>query len=357
MSTVINGTTGINRVEPTAYGLPLSHRNKIINGKMEIAQRGTSFPAMASGYYSLDRWRFDSISNAVITVSQQADVPANSEFQSCLRTAVTTADTSIAAGEIAGLLQIIEGYNSRDLVGKSFTLSFWVRSSKTGVHCVKFGNAGADRSYVVEYIIDVANTWEHKTVTVAGGLITAGTWNWTNGVGMSVVFALAAGSNFQTSPNAWQTGNFSATSNQVNCLDTIGNIFAITGVQLEAGPVATPFEHRPYGIELAMCQRYYEIIAGPHYYGYVGTVGNSTTVYAQQTFATRKRAAPTVAVVGGLLGQALWSSSGSDLAAATVAVRISSVDSFSVQYLAASAIGGIKSSNEGGLIFGASAEL
>lgn len=231
-------------------------RNKIINGKMEIAQRGTSFVAPSNGTYTLDRWVQFNTTAAAYTLSQQSDVPTGNEFQSSLRVAVTTADTSIAASDLVAVRQWVEGFNARDLIGRTFTLSFWVRSSKTGVHCTSVKNTGGDRSFVIEYTISAANTWEQKTITVIGGLITAGTWNWTSGQGLAVDFALAAGSTYHTTANAWQTGNFVATANQVNCLDTVGNIFAITGVQLEVGEVATPFEHRNYGTELALCQRY-----------------------------------------------------------------------------------------------------
>ena len=233
-------------------------RNKIINGKMDIAQRGTSFAA-ASGY-TLDRFTYynNGPGVGVVTISQQADVPSSNEFQNSLRVTVTpTADTSIAAGDLYVIGQTVEGFNARDLMGHTFTLSFWARSSKTGVHCVSFKNSGQDRTYVAEYSISAANTWEFKTITISGGLITDGTWNWTTGTGLIVSWALACGSAFQTTANAWGSGNFAATSNQVNCLDTVGNIFAITGVQLEVGDIATPFEHRHYGAELALCQRYY----------------------------------------------------------------------------------------------------
>ena len=250
--------TGIAPVVSSINGGQLAGmRNKIINGKMEIAQRGTSFAAAGSGVYTLDRWVPSSSTAGVVTISQQADVPADNEFQSSLRVAVTTADASIAASDNFGVFQNIEGFNVRDLIGRTFTLSFWVRSSKTGTHCVSLRNGAGDRTYVAEYTVSAANTWEKKSITVSSGLITAGTWNWTNGLGLSVGFNLYCGSTFQTTAGSWQTGNFLATANQVNCLDTIGNIFAITGVQLEVGSVATPFEHRPYGAELALCQRYY----------------------------------------------------------------------------------------------------
>jgi len=263
-------------------------RNRIINGDMRIAQRGTSFAALNG--YGLDRWVFGPTGAMVCTISQDADVP-NDTFQSSLKVDVTTADTSIAAGDVAQLIQRIEGYNVRDLIGTTFTLSFWVKSPKTGTHCVGFRNASIpDRSYVKEYTVSAANTWEYKTLTVSGGLITAGTWNWTNGSGLDVCFTLACGTTYQTTADAWQTGNFIATANQVNVMDSTANDFYITGVQLEPGTVATPFERRSYGQEFSLCQRYYEtgsaILAGSSQTG----VANAIPVFWKQT----KRIAPSL---------------------------------------------------------------
>lgn len=273
-----------------------SHRNKIINGNMNIAQRGTSFAAITNAIYSLDRWVNGLSSTAVVTISQQTDVPSSNEFQNSLRLAVTTADTSIAAGDYSYIRQMIEGYNARDLIGRTFTISFWVRSSKTGVHCVALRNSGSDRSYPMEYTIIAANTWEQKSVTVSGGLITAGTWDWTSGIGIALSFCLAVGTTFQApASGAWQTGNYLATANQVNCLDTIGNIFAITGVQLEVGSVATPFEHRPYGEELVLCQRYYQ--RNDVHWRWDGTLGGTATLSVYVAHKVTLRAAPTVSAV------------------------------------------------------------
>lgn len=277
-------------------------RNKAINGKMGIAQRGTSFSAIASGSYSLDRWVYGASGDAVLTISQQTDAPSSNEFLSSLRATVTTNDTTLAAGDHAGIIQRIEGYNARDLIGKTFTLSFWVRSSKTGIHCVAFRNGGADRSYVAEYTISAANTWEFKTITVSGGLITAGTWDWTTGIGLDVRWALAAGSGLQTTAGAWQTGSFIATANQVNCLDAVDNIFAITGVQLEVGEKATPFEHRPYGTELALCQRYY-CITGASATGYASAAGTST-IATHVYWPVTMRDTPTTTNAGGTVTNA-----------------------------------------------------
>lgn len=283
----------------TQNGQLAGMRNKIINGKMEIAQRGTSFAAIANGAYSLDRWQWGaSTSTGVVTVSQQTDVPSDNEFQNSLRAAVTTSDTSIAAGEFARIAHRIEGFNIRDLIGRTFTLSFRVRSSKTGIHCVAFANSVADRSYVAEYTINAANTWETKTVTVTGGLPTTGTWNYQTGIGLEVNWSLACGPTFQTTAGAWQTGTFIATANQVNCLDTIGNIFAITGVQLEVGTVPTPFEHRPFGAELALCQRYFQRIS----FDTSGSLGpastGSGTAQTSVPLAATLRAAGTITTSG-----------------------------------------------------------
>lgn len=265
-------------------------RNKIINGKMDVAQRGAAFVS-GTNTYTLDRWLVDYFADGGATTVQSTDIPSSNEFQNSLRLTVNTADTSIAAAQYARFEQKIEGYNARDLIGKTFTLSFWVRSSKTGIHCVALRNSGPDRSYIAEYTINAANTWEWKNITVAGGLPTAGTWNWTNGAGLQTSFAIACGSTFQTTAGAWQTGNFLTTANQVNCLDTVGNIFAITGVQLEVGSVATPFEHRPYGAELALCQRYYEVITGQ----LSGGAYNTVDIMFSGKFQISKRATPTMA--------------------------------------------------------------
>jgi hypothetical protein len=237
----------------------LTGRNKIINGKMEIAQRGTSFSGIGISTFPLDRYRYDG-SPGVVDSIRSSDIPTN-QFNNSLRFTVATA---VPSGGGAYVFQIIEGFNARDLVGRAFTLSFWVRSSKTGVHCVSFRNEGFSlpgtgyRSYVAEYTINATNTWEYKTITVSGGLITDGVWYWDSGYGLGVNFVFSAsGSMVAPSPNVWHNDTYYATSNQVNCLDAIGNIFAITGVQLEVGSVATPFEHRPFGAELALCQRYF----------------------------------------------------------------------------------------------------
>ena len=299
-------------------------RNKIINGSMEIAQRGTSF-TVNTGFganYTLDRYSRIAVTSAVVTVTQASDGPVSEPtLPYSLRCTVATADPTVTASELWTLLQKIEGYSARDLIGKTFTLSFWARSTKVGTHCVAFYNndyPSADRYYVAEYNISVADTWEYKEITVIGGLITAGTWDWTNGSGLTVGWTLYCGTTRQGVAGSWQSGWALATSSQVNVLDTIGNIFAITGVQLEVGSTPTPFEHRPFGVELGMCQRYYEksfpyatapaqntgVTLGAAYAtGQVVNQAFSTSV----TFAVAKRAAPTITTYAPDSATANWS--------------------------------------------------
>lgn len=275
-----------------------SYGNKIINGKMEIAQRGVSF-ASPNGAYTLDRWRPSIAGTAAFTVAQSSDAPANSAFRYSLRLSVTTADAAIAATDRCAITQFIEGYNAAQLLGQAFTLSFWVRSAKTGIHCVSFGNE-VDRCYLAEYTINAANTWEYKTITVQSGLPSAGTWNYTSGIGLGVNFTLVAGSSFQGAKDTWLSSTMLGTADQVNCLDTVGNIFAITGVQLEVGEVATPFEHRPYGVELALCQRYYwQDSTTALQFGSL-TGANSTNRNGRIYLPVSMRVAPTVSVTTNL---------------------------------------------------------
>lgn len=255
--TLTNKTIDFNNNTITNLPATSAFKNKIINGDMVIAQRGTTFTGLVTSNYCLDRWRYGGTNAAVLDFTQNADVPSSNEFLYSLRSAVTAADASIAAGDLAVIQQRVEGFNVRDLIGRTFTISFWVRSAKTGTHCVAINNSGFNRAYIATYTISAANTWEKKTITITGGLIIAGTWDWTSGTGLELAFCLAGGSTYQATAGAWQTGNFYCTSAQVNCLDTIGNIFALAGVQLEAGSSASDFEHIPYGQEIEICKRYY----------------------------------------------------------------------------------------------------
>lgn len=271
-----------------------SFRNRIINGDMKVSQRGVSFAA-ANGY-TLDRFLYSSSGISVATVTQSTDVPANSGLSNSLRVTVTAADTILADSDYALIRQSIEGYYVADLVGVPIILSFWVKSSKAGTHSVKLRNSASDKAYVTDYIVNVANTWEKKSITIISGLPSDGVWDFSNGAGLLINWALAAGSaNQTTTPDLWLNVNPLSTPTQVNCLDTIGNIFAITGVQLEKGETVTDFEFRPVTVELALCQRYFWKATGPDMlvHGYT-TAGNRiyTTVYNP----VRMRASPLISL-------------------------------------------------------------
>jgi hypothetical protein len=168
-----------------------------------------------------------------------------------------------------------------------------VQSSLTGTYCVALANGDANRSYVTEYSINAANTWEYKTITIAGD--TAGTWLTDTSIGVSLRFALAAGTTFQTTANNWAGGNFIATANQVNWMSSnTSRTFRISGVQMETGTVATPFELRSHGEELALCQRYYQSLPG----NFSGYLLQNDSIFWAIPFAVTMRSTPTVAFSG-----------------------------------------------------------
>lgn len=254
---VVDAGTDEVRVKNLNGGALAGTRNRIINGAMRINQRAAA--ATTSGSYAVDRWALGFVTTGAISLSSSTTVPTG--FSNSLLFDVTTADTSIAAGEFANVLHVIEGFNISDFgFGAAgalpITVSFWIRSTTTGTYCASFSNSGNSRSYVATYTVDAANTWERKTITIPGD--TSGTWLTDNGIGLEVRFAFAAGSTFQTTAGSWQAGNYVATSAQTNLLASASNEAYITGVQLELGSVATPFERRSFGQELALCQRYYQ---------------------------------------------------------------------------------------------------
>jgi hypothetical protein len=263
--TALSGLTGAANKVPYFTGLGAlglsdlpANRNAIINGDFNIWQRGTSFVSIADATYNADRFYYNKSGAMVHDVSRSTDVPtfaqANRGFNYSTLVDCQTVDAAIGATDLSLIGTAIEGFNFLPLAQKPMTLSFWVKATKIGIYCVALTN-NADRSYVAEYTINAADTWEYKTITIAASP-NAGTWNYTNGVGLRVNFALAIGANSQTTKDAWQTGLFYGTSNQVNACDNIANNFRITGLQLEAGSVATPFEQRSIQQELALCLRY-----------------------------------------------------------------------------------------------------
>jgi hypothetical protein len=237
-------------------------RNRIINGDMRIDQRnaGASVTLDSGNVYTLDRFVVKSGAASKLNVQQNAGaVTPPTGFNNYLGLTSLSA-YSVAAGEIFSLRQYIEGFNVADLgfgtaSAQSITLSFWVRSSLTGT----FGGAvnnNSNRSYPFTYTISAANTWEQKTITIPGD--TTGTWGTGNTTGLLLNFGLGVGSTFSGTAGVWAGSLFSSATGATSVVGTNGATFYITGVQLEAGTVATPFERRSYGQELALCQRYFE---------------------------------------------------------------------------------------------------
>jgi hypothetical protein len=234
----------------------LGFRNRIINGAMVIDQRNAGASVTTNSGYTTDRWQTYS-SAGTRSFQQVSDAPTG--FKNSLK--VTT--TSASAGATSLVQQWFEGYNVADFnLGTAnavtFTLTFWVKSSVTGTFAGDFANAVTgtpNRSYVFTYTINAANTWEQKTVTVTGD--TSGTWATDNTAGLRVLFNLGTGGTAGTA-GSWQAGDLIRTSASVGIEGTLNATWQVTGVQLEKGSTATSFDYRPYGTELALCQRYYE---------------------------------------------------------------------------------------------------
>jgi len=256
-------------------------RNRIINGDMRIAQYGTGATTVTtSNYYACDRWQQFASQSSKYSVQQNAGsvTPAVGYINYL---GVTSASAySVLSSDYFGLAQYIEGLNISDLAwgtanAKTVTLSFQVYSSLTGTFGGALGNNGQSRSYPFSYTISSANTWTTVSVTIAGD--TTGTWLTTTGRGIGVYFSLGAGSNYVATAGTWVAAQAFASTGSVSVVGTSGATFYITGVQLEVGSNATPFERRLYGQELVLCQRYYEKSYA------IGTVPGSVTSYSLGT--------------------------------------------------------------------------
>jgi hypothetical protein len=274
--------------------------NRIINGAMVIDQRNagasvnTSSPNAA--IYTLDRWYYAVTQASKFTVQQNAgSVTPPAGFANYLGTTSSSAYSLITNDSFA-IRQAIEGFNTSDLNwgtanAQPITLSFWVRSSLTGTFGGSIFNSAINRFYVFSYTISSANTWEQKSVTIAGD--TSGTWvGATNGVGLYLSFSIGAGPTFTSTAGSWGSTVYLAPTGQVNVVGTNGATFYVTGVQLEKGSTATSFDYRPYGTELALCQRYYQ------YDGtttpFIGNTTSGSTYGGNVFFLVSMRAAPTV---------------------------------------------------------------
>ena len=319
----------------------LSNRNLVINGAMQVAQRGTSATVgpngTGEGYTTVDRWQNPLNGSVVSTFSQSTDAPSG--FANSAKIEITTADSSLDSHEFWFFRTALEGQDVQSIGkgtsgAKAITLSFWVKSNKTGTYTVEVKDSDNDRAASRAYTVNSSNTWEHKTLTYNAD--TTGEFGNDNGASLRIQFWLVAGSQYQG--GTFSDGTFESEtdanrvhSSQVNLGDTVGNEWYITGIQLEVGEQATPFEHRSFGDELIRCQRYfersYEIGTATGTATGLGAkmfqiASTTTALYpSQQNFTTVKRAAPTMVAYSpnsGTSGKIRNASGGTDITVSSI---------------------------------------
>ena len=255
----------------------IGFRNRIINGDMRIDQRNAGASVTVStSLYTLDRWNINK--NGLNNFTCQRSTAAPAGFSNSMLLTMGTGVTPTGT-DFAYLAQNIEGFNAADLAwgtasAQTVTLSFWVRSSVTGTFGVGLRNTDGTRAYISAYTISAANTWELKTVTVPGA--PSGTWLTDNGVGIRVDFDLGVGPTYSGAAGSWLTTNTFGLTSGTKLAATTGATFYITGVQLEAGSVASPFDRRDYGRELIMCQRYFQKFGGSPAFCSANMMSNNT---------------------------------------------------------------------------------
>ena len=322
VNTITEATSGsgITFAKDIIPATPLSHRNIIDNGAMQVAQRGTSGTG-ANAVIAIDRYKRVADNNGAVTTSQVTDAPTG--FKNSYKATITAADTSIASAQYEFVEHTIEGYNTIPLAlgtsdAKQITFSFYVKSSLAGIFGGVIKNGAQNRSYPYQYTINSANTWERKTITLTGD--TSGTWPTDNTAGLKVQWSLGTGTDYHATANAWGAGNkvtpnvarSGATSDAL--LANVNATWQITGVQLELGSVATPFEHRSYGEEFIRCKRYYQELLGNGTYThaipvwFLNSTGSSTNIQLPYEM----RAAPVVTRIGTLANSSGGDASGTD---------------------------------------------
>jgi hypothetical protein len=256
---IADGGTGASTAANARVNLGVDNfgnmKNRIINGAMVIDQRGSAGTPVQTGF-SVDRWAVVAVVGAKFNLGQSSVAPVG--FTKSL-VATSLSSYTLTTNDTYGIVQHIEGFNTADLMwgtanAKTITISFWVRSSLTGTFGGAVINSAENRSYTFSYTINSANTYEYKTVTVAGD--TSGTWLTDNGKGITLRFGLGSTGIYTQTAGSWGTANAVQPAGNVSVVGTNGATFYITGVQLEVGTQATSFEYRQYGTELALCQRY-----------------------------------------------------------------------------------------------------
>jgi hypothetical protein len=334
MTLILNGTTGLSDVDGTAAApairgtdadtglyFPTANevaaaaggvavwnaassfgfKNRVINGACVIDQRNSGSSITANDdTYAVDRFKTAASQSSKLTAQRNAgSVTPPAGFSNYLGYTSSSA-YSVGSSDYFVCQQGIEGFNTADLAwgtanAQAITLSFWVRSSLTGTFGGSLRNASADRSYPFTYTISAANTWEQKTVNIAGD--TSGTWGTGNGIGISLGFGLGVGSTLSGTAGSWAGANYRSATGATSVVGTNGATWYITGVQLEKGSTATSFDFRSYGTELALCQRYFEvlpIVNGDIDMNFNGFVIAAALADMQAKFAVTKRAAPTM---------------------------------------------------------------
>ena len=302
-------------------------RNRIINGAMMIDQRNSGASVTpANAAYTLDRW------SALLTQSSKFSIQQNgggvtppTGFINYL--GVTSLSSySVVTGDIFGVRQRVEGLNVSDFAwgtasAQAVTLSFWVRSSLTGTFGGAVQNSAGNRSYPFSYVINGSNTWEYKTVTIPGD--TTGAWLTTNGVGLELNFGLGGGATYSGTAGAWAAANYGTATGATSVVGTNGATWYVTGVQLEVGSVATPFERRLFGTELQLAQRYYQLLTSQLTYGVTSSASNQLIECI--ALPVTMRATPTVSYT--LISSNLRSSGPTLNAATTTTLRTAMITS------------------------------
>jgi hypothetical protein len=364
-----------------ASGNSVTGKNKIINGAMLVDQRYSgSANTPAEAQYVLDRWQGRLSQSGKYTIQKDSSANTVAGFSSSLKV-TSTSSYSLGASDYFTVNQRVEGLNWADLrwgtaSASPITLSFWVRSSVTGTFGGGFTNSAFNRSYVYTYSIVAADTWEKKTITIPGD--TSGTWVSDTGIGTEFWFNIGTGTSYSNTPGSWLAGGYFAPTGASSIVGTSGATWYVTGVQIERGNIATPFEYRQYTTELQLCQRYYETSYNqgnteqvvptnvPNSYAFLKTgtntiAGGSGT--AQETmgpffFKVSKRANPTVTIYSYTTSTTSMASNGwtgSDLAASTGSIG----DTYKYGFTVINKSGGNVTTGGYGIIFGfaASAEL
>jgi len=318
------------------------YRNLIINGAMQVAQRATSVASITtSGYRTVDRFGHNVTTLGTWTMSQENDAPTGSGFRKSTKVLCTTADASPAAGDYSSIYQIIEGQNLQAIkkgtaAAEQLTISFWVKSNVTGTYIVAIYDNDNTRSVSKSYTVNASGTWEYKTITFPAD--TTGAFDNDNGASLILEFVMGSGTDrtsgtLQTTWGSYTAANYA--TGQTNLASATNNYWQITGVQLEVGATATPFEFLPVHLELAACQRYYEVI---NYAAIKAAAAGTTDIWGSVYFKVTKRATPTVTIPAST--NQIYNTSGA-LATPAYAWQVNtpSIDSFTI-YAGSSSISG-----------------